>query len=63
MDADYLLTVLGLIFIIEGLPYFAFPNHLKRWLRQVLVQPESVLRGLGFAAMLLGLLMVYLGRR
>lgn len=63
MDTDYLLTVLGLVLIIEGLPYFAFPNQLKRWLRQLLASPDSMLRGFGFAAMVLGLLLVYLGRR
>jgi hypothetical protein len=54
---------LGLVLIIEGLPYFAFPNQLKRWLRQLLASPDSMLRGFGFAAMVLGLLLVYLGRR
>jgi hypothetical protein len=63
VDTDYLLTVLGLVLIIEGLPYFAFPNQLKRWLRQLLASPDSMLRGFGFAAMVLGLLLVYLGRR
>jgi hypothetical protein len=63
VDIDYLFSVLGLVFIIEGLPYFAFPSHLKRWLRQLLASPDSVLRGFGFAAMVLGLLLIYLGRR
>jgi uncharacterized protein YjeT (DUF2065 family) len=60
---EYLFTVLGLICFVEGLPYFAFPEALKRWLRQVLEMPGGQLRILGGTLMVMGLILVYLGRR
>jgi uncharacterized protein YjeT (DUF2065 family) len=58
-----LLTVIGLILILEGLPYFAFPGVFKKWIRTVLEMPEGQLRIYGLVSMLLGLLLVYLARR
>ena len=58
----YFLCVLGMVFIIEGLPYFAFPERIKAYLTKLLNLPDSTLRLLGLLAMLSGLLLVYLGR-
>jgi len=60
---DYILVAVGLVLIIEGLPYFAFPDRIKTLLLQVQNISDGTLRILGLAAMLAGLLMVYLGRR
>jgi hypothetical protein len=60
---DYFLTVLGLVCFLEGLPYFAFPEQLKKWMMQVTQMPENQLRILGGALMILGVTLVYLGRR
>ena len=62
MSVKFFLCVLGLVLIIEGLPYFAFAHRMKGWLRQILEVPESTLRVFGFGAMALGLLLVWLGR-
>jgi hypothetical protein len=51
-----------MVFIVEGLPYFAFPEKIKAHLTKVLNIPDSTLRILGLAAMIAGLLLVYLGR-
>jgi uncharacterized protein len=59
----YFLTVLGLLCFVEGLPYFAFPEQLKHWLRQVSLMPGRQVRVIGAGLMVLGLLLVYLGRR
>jgi len=58
----YVLTVLGLLCFIEGLPYFAFPEQLKRWLQQVTQMPGIQLRIIGGILMVLGLVLVYVGR-
>jgi hypothetical protein len=58
-----LLTVIGLILILEGMPYFAFPKGFKKWVVKVLEMPEGSLRIYGLVSMLAGLLLVYLGRR
>jgi hypothetical protein len=60
---DYFLTVLGLVCFLEGLPYFAFPEQLKKWMMQVTQMPENQLRILGGALMIVGVALVYLGRR
>jgi len=58
----YFLCVLGMVFIIEGLPYFIFPEKLKIYLAKVITMPESTLRFLGISAMIIGLILLYFGR-
>jgi hypothetical protein len=62
MDLKYIFCVLGLVLIIEGLPYFTAPHRIKGWLRQIMELPEGTLRIFGFVAMALGLFLVFLGR-
>ena len=59
----FFLVVIGMVMIIEGLPYFAFPQRMKAWILKVLQLPEKSLRAFGFVLMLVGLAMVYIGRR
>ncbi len=59
----FFLCVIGMVMIFEGLPYFAFPQKMKRWMLQMMSIPEDMLRRLGLALMLGGLALVYLGRR
>ena len=59
----YLLTVLGLICFFEGLPYLAFPAGMKRFMAQVLQTPSDRLRWYGAVLMVVGLVLVYVGRR
>lgn len=58
-----LLCVIGLIFIIEGLPYFLFPEKLKVYLAKLITMPDSTLRFIGISAMIIGLILLYVGRR
>jgi uncharacterized protein YjeT (DUF2065 family) len=50
-----------MVFIVEGMPYFIFPGKIKAYLLKLAGMPDSTLRFLGFAAILTGLLLVYLG--
>jgi len=59
----YFLCVLGLVFIIEGLPYFTFPSQIKIYLFKLTEVSDTTLRILGAAAVTLGLLLVYFGTR
>ncbi len=59
----YFLCVLGMVMIIEGLPYFAVPEKMKTWVKKIIELPDGILRKFGFVLMLFGLLLVYLGRR
>jgi hypothetical protein len=51
-----------MVMIVEGLPYFAFPNKMKAWVEKIITSPDSSLRRFGLVLMVLGLLLVYLGR-
>ncbi len=45
--------------IIEGLPYFAFPNKMKEWIEKVMEMPDEALRRFGMFLMFAGLALVY----
>ena len=57
-----LLCLLGLVLVVEGLPYFAFPGKMKKWMSTVQEIPDPYLRVMGFIAIALGLLVAYLFR-
>ncbi len=63
MLEGYMFTVIGLICFIEGLPYLASPEHVRKWLQWLLTAPTRYLRILGGALMIMGLALVYWGRR
>lgn len=58
----YLLTLVGLLCFLEGLPYFAMPEATKRFLRMLSERPGGELRKIGGVLMVLGLVLVYFGR-
>jgi uncharacterized protein len=60
---DYFLCVMGMVMIIEGVPYFAAPNQMKGWMAKIVEMAPASLRRFGFVMMVAGLLLVYLGRR
>jgi len=59
---DILLAVLGLVLVIEGIPWFLSPSRAKSLLRRLAVTPDASLRLFGLTLMFAGLLLVYLGR-
>ena len=56
------LAALGLVFVIEGLLFAAFPVHAKKAMLSVLETPEASLRAIGIGSALAGLLLVALAR-
>jgi uncharacterized protein len=58
----YFLCVIGMVMFIEGLPYFGFPAKMKAMMQKILEVPDETLRKFGFALMLIGFLIVYIGR-
>jgi uncharacterized protein YjeT (DUF2065 family) len=60
---DYFLSVIGMVMIVEGLPYFAIPDKMKQWIRQIIDVPDASLRRVALGVMLLGLGLVYAGNR
>ena len=55
-------AALGLVFVIEGLIFAAFPNHAKKAVISVLETPEPSLRMIGLGSAIAGLLLVALAR-
>ncbi len=58
----FFLCVFGMVMIVEGLPYFAFPEKMKFWIQKIIELPDNALRRFGFVLMLTGLLLIYMGR-
>ena len=60
---EYFLCVVGMVMVVEGLPYFAVPSRMKEWVMRLAELPDQTLRVTGFVLMVVGLGLVYLGRR
>lgn len=56
----FFLCVVGVVLIVEGIPWFLSPQAFKRLLLQMLPVPVRVLRMIGLLLMLSGLATVYL---
>jgi hypothetical protein len=52
-----------MVLVIEGIPYFAFPEKMKALLLKIPEIPDNSLRMSGIAAILAGLALVYFGTR
>ena len=56
------LVALGLVFVIEGLVFAAFPGSAKRAMARVLETPDLPLRLIGIGSAIVGLVLVWLTR-
>ncbi len=57
-----ILIILGAFFIIEGIPYFAFPKKAKEWASTVHEIPDKTLRVIGLISMTAGIAFLYANR-
>lgn len=56
-----LLTLLiGLVLILEGLPYVAAPEAMQDWLKKLSDIRPGQLRSMGLIAMVIGLLIIFI---
>ena len=60
---QFFLCVVGMVMVVEGLPYFAFPEKMKLLIHKVIEMPDRSLRKFGFVLMLMGIGLVYMGKR
>lgn len=60
---SYFLSVLGLVLIIEGIPYFAFPEKMKSLLAKIPMMQTSSLRVFGIVAIIIGLILILISRK
>ncbi len=58
----FFLCVMGMVLILEGLPWFGWPEKVKQMMRILQEQDNALLRRLGLMMMVLGLGLVYLGK-
>jgi hypothetical protein len=56
------IVAIGLVLVIEGLLFAAFPGAAKRLAASALEAPETSLRVAGIASAVLGLLVIWLAR-
>lgn len=56
----FFFCVMGMVMIVEGLPYFIVPHKMRQMVTMILQMPEGALRRFGFFVMLAGLVVVYL---
>ncbi|MGB9712175.1 MAG: DUF2065 domain-containing protein [Dissulfurimicrobium sp.] len=57
---NLLFNALGILLIVEGIPYFAFPEKMQEIMREAEKMPPATLRWFGFASMIVGLGICYL---
>lgn len=55
----FFFCVIGMVMIVEGLPYFAFPEKMKEMVQMITRLDNTNLRKFGFVLMAAGLCIVY----
>ena len=60
---EFFLCVIGVVMVLEGVPYFGFPDKMREFMRFVQEQDDSTLRIMGGALMVIGLLILFVARR
>ncbi len=57
------LLVVGVVLILEGMPYFAAPDRMKEWLFTLSEMDSVKLRKFGLTAMIAGLIICWVVQR
>ena len=58
-----LLLLIGMVLILEGLPYATFPEAMRDWLVKISQMPAGQLRLMGIVVMAIGLLLCWIVQR
>ncbi|MEA2934939.1 MAG: uncharacterized protein QOD74_1585 [Variibacter sp.] len=59
--SDFIVAI-GLVFVLEGLVFAAFPGNAKRAMASALEMPDQALRLVGLLSAVLGVLAIWLVR-
>jgi len=57
------ILLIGLILILEGLPYVASPEGMQEWLKKISSMSPAQLRSMGLIAMAIGLGICYIAQK
>lgn len=60
---EYFLCVIGMVLVVEGIPYFGFPDKMKEFMSFVQEQDDATLRASGAVLILIGLLILIFARK
>ncbi len=60
MKLELIVLLIGAVLIIEGLPYFLFPDKIKLYLKKLFEMDEKSLRIIGSSMIIIGFLLVFL---
>ena len=60
--ADFLIGI-GILFVLEGILFLAFPGWMRRAMKSALGTPENILRIAGVVSAVGGLILIWLVRR
>ena len=55
-----LILLVGMVLILEGLPYAAAPEAMREWLAKLSELPPRILRAIGLVAMITGLIICWI---
>ena len=55
----YIVTAIGIILVLEGIPYFAFPSTMRRWAVRIASLSDRELRIVGLMSMAAGIAILY----
>lgn len=62
IEWDDLLSAMALVLVFEGIMPFISPDGWRNTMQQACKLPDKALRSIGFASMLLGVVLLYLMR-
>ena len=54
-----LIVAIGLVFVIEGLLYAAFPNAMRKMVQDITKLPDTNIRTIGLFALAIGFIIVW----
>jgi len=57
------LVGLGMVFVLEGLLFAAFPGWIRGALKSALASPDAILRAIGLGSSIVGLILIWLVRQ
>ena len=60
--ADFLIG-LGILFVLEGVVFAASPAFMRRAMKSALETPDNIMRAVGLASAVAGLILIWLVRR
>ena len=59
---SFFLCVIGMVMVVEGLPYFTAPGKMKNMIQMLLTLEDNALRNFGGFLMVVGIIIVYIGK-